>query len=159
VKYTREDIRDRLLEWEVIDSAGFSLNPPVIDLPVNDQPYNPYTGPLVPYNSVRALNFTQINRVSGYAQWSRRAKIGESEVWMNAGVRAHQWQVTQRDAEDGKSQIVISPRAQFTLKPNWEMDMLFRVSGGFYYQPPFYRELRGSDGVVNPDVKAQRSIH
>lgn len=159
VKYTREDIRDRLLEWEVIDSAGFSLNPPVIDLPVNDQPYNPYTGPLVPYNSVRALNFTQINRVSGYAQWSRRAKIGESEIWMNAGVRAHQWQVTQRDAEDGDSQIVISPRAQFTLKPNWEMDMLFRVSGGFYYQPPFYRELRGSDGAVNPDVKAQRSIH
>ncbi|MUV03229.1 TonB-dependent receptor [Flavobacterium rakeshii] len=159
VKYTREDIRDRLLEWEVIDSAGFSLNPPIIDLPVNDQPYNPYTGPLVPYNSVRALNFTQINRISGYAQWSRRAKIGESEVWMNAGVRAHQWQVTQRDAEDGDSQIVISPRAQFTLKPNWEMDMLFRVSGGFYYQPPFYRELRGSDGVVNPDVKAQRSIH
>ena len=159
VKYTREDIRDRLLEWEVIDSAGFSLNPPVIDLPVNDQPYNPYTGPLVPYNSVRALNFTQINRISGYAQWSRRAKIGESEIWMNAGVRAHQWQVNQRDAEDGDSQIVISPRAQFTLKPNWEMDMLFRVSGGFYYQPPFYRELRGSDGVVNPDVKAQRSIH
>ncbi|MEE1897148.1 TonB-dependent receptor [Flavobacterium rakeshii] len=159
VKYTREDIRDRLLEWEVIDSAGFSLNPPIIDLPVNDQPYNSYTGPLVPYNSVRALNFTQINRISGYAQWSRRAKIGESEVWMNAGVRAHQWQVTQRDAEDGDSQIVISPRAQFTLKPNWEMDMLFRVSGGFYYQPPFYRELRGSDGVVNPDVKAQRSIH
>lgn len=159
VKYTREDIRDRLLEWEVIDSAGFSLNPPIIDLPVNDQPYNPYTGPLVPYNSVRALNFTQINRISGYAQWSRRAKIGESEIWMNAGVRAHQWQVTQRDAEDGDSQIVISPRAQFTLKPNWEMDMLFRVSGGFYYQPPFYRELRGSDGAVNPDVKAQRSIH
>ena len=159
VKYTREDIRDRLLEWEVIDSAGFSLNPPIIDLPVNDQPYNPYTGPLVPYNSVRAFNFTQINRISGYAQWSRRAKIGESEIWMNAGVRAHQWQVTQRDAEDGDSQIVISPRAQFTLKPNWEMDMLFRVSGGFYYQPPFYRELRGSDGVVNPDVKAQRSIH
>ncbi|KGO84484.1 TonB-dependent receptor [Flavobacterium beibuense F44-8] len=159
VKYTREDIRDRLLEWEVIDSAGFSLNPPVIDLPVNDQPYNPYTGPLVPYNSVRALNFTQINRISGYAQWSRRAKIGESEIWMNAGVRTHQWQVTQRDAEDGDSQIVISPRAQFTLKPNWEMDMLFRVSGGFYYQPPFYRELRGSDGAVNPDVKAQHSIH
>src|SRR5690606_208405 len=44
-KYTREDIRDRVVEWEVIDSAGFHLNPPVIDFPVNDQPYNPYTGP------------------------------------------------------------------------------------------------------------------
>src|SRR5690606_37956502 len=29
VKYPREDIRDRLVEWEVIDSAGFSLNPPI----------------------------------------------------------------------------------------------------------------------------------
>ena len=33
IKYTRESIRDRIIEWEVIDSAGFSLNPPVIDLP------------------------------------------------------------------------------------------------------------------------------
>ena len=30
VKYTREDIRDRVVEWEVIDSAGFSINPPRI---------------------------------------------------------------------------------------------------------------------------------
>ena len=28
-----------------------------------------------------------------------------------------------------------------------------------YHQPPFYRELRRSDGTVNPDVKAQQSIH
>ena len=37
--------------------------------------------------------------------------------------------------------------------------MLFRVSGGYYYQPPFYRELRDSLGNVHPEVKAQRSIH
>ena len=30
-KYTREDIRDRIVEWEVIDSAGFNINPPIID--------------------------------------------------------------------------------------------------------------------------------
>src|SRR5690606_9698660 len=53
-KYSREDIRDRMVEWEVVDSAGFSLNPPVLDLPINDQPYNPYVGPLVPYQNVRA---------------------------------------------------------------------------------------------------------
>ena len=39
------------------------------------------------------------------------------------------------------------------------MDMLFRVSGGFYHQPPFYRELRDSTGTVRPGVKAQQSIH
>ena len=158
VKYTREDIRDRLVEWEVIDSAGFSLRPPVIDLPVNDQPYNPYTGPLVPYQSIRATNFAQINRVSGYVMWSRRAKLGSSDVWLNAGVRAHQWQVT-GDNIDGNSQVTFSPRAQFSIKPDWEADMLFRLSGGFYHQPPFYRELRDQQGEVQPNVKAQQSIH
>jgi hypothetical protein len=37
--------------------------------------------------------------------------------------------------------------------------MLFRLSGGFYHQPPFYRELRDSTGTVIPTVKAQESIH
>jgi hypothetical protein len=157
-KYTREDIRDRLVEWEVIDSAGFSIRPPIIDLPANDQPYNPYTGPIVPYNNIRATNFAEINRFSGYAQWSRRAKLGTSDIWMNAGVRSQQWQVT-NNGVSGNSQITVSPRAQFSIKPQWDKDMLFRLSGGFYHQPPFYRELRDSLGMVRPNVKAQRSIH
>jgi hypothetical protein len=28
-----------------------------------------------------------------------------------------------------------------------------------YYQPPFYRELRDADGIVQPNVKAQQSLH
>ncbi len=160
-KYTREDIRDRIVEWEVIDSAGFSLNPPRIelpDIPTNDQPYNSYTGPLVPYKNVRAKNFVTIDRLSGYGQWSLKDKIGSSEVWYNAGVRFHQWQVS-GDNINGDSQIVFSPRAQFSLKPEWEKDILFRVSGGYYYQPPFYRELRDKTGTVQPNVKAQSSLH
>ena len=156
LKYTREDIRDRLVEWEVIDSAGFSINPPR-DFPVNDQPYSPYTGPLVPYQNVRATNFVTINRISGYGQWSKKSNLGSSEVWYNAGVRMQHWQVS-GDNITSNSQTVFSPRGQFAIKPDWEKDMVFRVSGGFYYQPPFYRELRDYDGVVQPDVKAQQSI-
>jgi hypothetical protein len=158
VKYTRESIRDRIVEWEVIDSAGFSINPPIIILPKNDQPYTPYTGPLVPYQNVRATNFNTINRFSGYAQLSRKENFGSSEVWYNAGVRMHNWEVS-GDNVMGKSQVTFSPRAQFAIKPDWEKDMVFRISGGVYYQPPFYRELRNADGVVQPNVKAQQSIH
>jgi hypothetical protein len=157
LKYTREDIRDRLIEWEVIDSAGFSINPP-LDLPTNDQPYSPYTGPLVPYQNVRATNYVTINRISGYGQWSKKSALGSSEVWYNAGVRMQHWQVS-GDNITSNSQTVFSPRGQFAIKPDWDKDMVFRVSGGFYYQPPFYRELRDYDGVVQPDVKAQQSIH
>ena len=28
-----------------------------------------------------------------------------------------------------------------------------------YYQPPFYRELRGIDGNINTNIKAQESLH
>jgi len=145
------------VEWEVIDSAGFSINPPR-DFPVNDQPYNPYTGPLVPYQDVRATNFVTIDRFSGYGQWSKKASLGTSEVWYNAGVRMQHWQVS-GDGVKSQTQTVFSPRAQFAIKPDWNSDMVFRVSGGFYYQPPFYRELRDYEGVIQPDVKAQQSIH
>jgi hypothetical protein len=37
--------------------------------------------------------------------------------------------------------------------------MVFRFATGLYHQPPFYRELRDFNGVVNPNVKAQQSLH
>jgi hypothetical protein len=156
-KYTREDIKDRVVEWEVIDSAGFSLPNPLLGY-INNQPYNPYYGPLAPYQNVRATNFTTINRFSGFAQWNYRGKIGAHEYWVNAGVRGHSWQVSSQD-ETGKNKFVFSPRFQFAFKPKWEKDMLFRLSGGMYAQPPFYRELRDYDGVVQTNVDAQKSIH
>ncbi len=159
LKYTHESIRDRIVEYEVIDSAGFSINPPIVNLPHNEQPYNPYVGPLVPYQSVRATNFVDINRISGFAQWSTKTNLGSSQLWLNAGTRFQNWMVSGASISDAKSQIVFSPRAQVSLKPDWEKDMIFRFSTGFYYQPPFYRELRDQYGVVNPNVKAQKSIH
>ncbi len=157
-KYTREDIRDRLVEWEVIDSAGFSLNNPILDLPVNDQPYNPYIGPLVPYQNVRALNYVTIDRLSGFLQYSKKSRIANADIWLNAGLRAHNWTVSGATL-NGKNQTTFSPRAQFAIKPDWQRDIVFRLSGGLYHQPPSYRELRDSDGVVQPDVKAQQSVH
>jgi hypothetical protein len=157
-KYTHEDIRDRIVEWEVIDSAGFSINPPNLNLPINDQPYNPYIGPLVPFQNVRALNFATVDRLSGYAQLNRKTKFGIHDVWFNVGARIHHWKVNGSN-QVGNSQLEFSPRAQFAIKPDWEKDMVFRFSTGLYVQPPSYRELRDSNGSVIPDVKAQKSIH
>ncbi|WP_324311369.1 TonB-dependent receptor [Xanthomarina sp.] len=156
VKYTNEDIRDRLVEWEVIDSAGFSINPPYLG-GFNNQPYTPYEGPLVAFQNVRAKNHTTIQRLQAYLQWSKRTTLGDHEVWFNAGARVHNWTVSGEGIEK-TTQTVVSPRAQFAIKPDWKKDMLFRIGGGIYYQPPFYRELRDSSGTVNPDVKAQKSF-
>ncbi|MCB0399184.1 MAG: TonB-dependent receptor [Winogradskyella sp.] len=157
VKYTHEDIRDRLVEYEIIDSAGFSIRPPNFSIP-NLQPYEPFEGPLTAFENIRALNRVQIDRMQAFAQYSKRTEWGNNEVFYNAGLRLHNWTVSGENLESN-TQTVFSPRAQFAIKPDWEKDMLFRVAGGLYYQPPFYRELRDSSGVVQPNVKAQKSFH
>ncbi|WP_333780704.1 TonB-dependent receptor plug domain-containing protein [Tenacibaculum retecalamus] len=156
VKYQTENIKDRIREWEVIDSLGFSVRPP--NHTGNNQPYEPFAGPIEAFNNVRADNDVDINRISGFLQFSRKSNWENHQIWMNIGVRAHNWSIKTAN-ESAENQFIFSPRAQFAIKPDWDKDMLFRISGGWYSQPPFYKELRGYDGTINPKVKAQKSIH
>ena len=153
VKYSSENIDDRIIEWEIIDSAGFSIDPPFINS-ISQQPYESNQGPILPFSDIRSTSNTTIKRLQSYLQWSKISNSSLGEFYYNAGLRLHGWKIN-----ENKLNTVISPRAQFAIKPNWEKDMLFRFSTGIYYQPPFYRELRGFDGYVNYDVKAQKSIH
>ena len=153
VKYSSENIDDRIIEWEIIDSAGFSIDPPFINS-ISQQPYESNQGPILPFSDIRSTSNTTIKRLQSYLQWSKISNSSLGEFYYNAGLRMHGWKIN-----ENKLKTVISPRAQFAIKPNWEKDMLFRFSTGIYYQPPFYRELRGFDGYVNYDVKAQKSIH
>ena len=153
VKYSSENIDDRIIEWEIIDSAGFSIDPPFINS-ISQQPYESNQGPILPFSDIRSTNSTKIKRLQSYLQWSKISNNSSGEFYYNAGLRMHGWKIN-----ENKLKTVISPRAQFAIKPNWEKDMLFRLSTGIYYQPPFYRELRGFDGNINYDVKAQKSIH
>ncbi|MDG1040841.1 MAG: carboxypeptidase-like regulatory domain-containing protein [Polaribacter sp.] len=156
IKYQVEDIKDRIIEWEVIDSVGFAVRPPHHS--INNQPYNPYRGELKPYQSIRATNTVTINRVSGFAQFSRKDFWNEHQVWYNIGARFQNWSV-KANGTTKEGHFIFSPRAQFAIKPDWEKDLLFRISGGLYYQPPFYKELRDNLGAIHPEVKAQQSIH
>ncbi|MEE9409104.1 MAG: TonB-dependent receptor [Polaribacter sp.] len=156
IKYQKEDIKDRIREWEVIDSLGFSIRPP--NHIGNNQPYQPFEGEITPFQNIRADNDVIINRLSVFAQFNERMFWNDNEIWYNVGVRAQNWTVKANEVTS-KNQTIISPRAQFAIKPNWQEDMLFRVSGGWYSQPPSYRELRDYNGNINENVKAQKSIH
>ncbi len=157
VKYTQEDIIDRIQEFEIVDLFGISDRPNLPDF-VNNQPYEPFASPIVPFTNVNATNNVTIDRFSGYVQYSKRSDWGASEVWYNFGVRNHNWTLT-GDKLNSISQHFLTPRGQFAIKPGWKKDMLFRLSGGYYYQPPFYRELRDLNGTVQPKVRSQKSIH
>ncbi|MFD1294079.1 carboxypeptidase-like regulatory domain-containing protein [Lutibacter holmesii] len=155
IKYKIEDIRDRINEWEVIDSVGFNVRPPH-HIP-NNQPYEPYTNPIEPYQNVQAQNNVKIDRLVWFAQYSKNAFINNHKIWYNLGLRSHNWNIN-GDEIATVNQITYSLRGQFAIKPAWEKDMLFRISGGMYHQPPFYKELRNYEGTVIPTVDAQKSL-
>ena len=127
------DIKDKLYEWEYQDSAGFSL-------PVN-------TGRL---NSFFSSNTNlSIQKLSGYVQDNISISRQNGNISLQGGVRYNYNSLNK--------ELLISPRAQISFKPNWKKDMVFKLSTGLYSQPPFYRELRKYDGTVNTLVKAQKS--
>ena len=151
VKAQHEEIGDRLSEWNMIDSAGFAL-------PKTTDSVGYAVPSLQPSQSLEILDVlkTEIsvksNRLMGYIQnnWSWKSP-DSTEYTFNAGMRLNYW--------DLNNQLLWSPRASFSLDPNWEKDVIFRAALGVYHQPPFYRELRDLNGVINTDLKAQQSIH
>ncbi|WP_222985033.1 carboxypeptidase-like regulatory domain-containing protein [Flagellimonas meishanensis] len=157
LKYAHEDFRDQLRESEFVDSAGFFIRPSEPDF-VNNQPEEPFTADIVPIESARATNFVKTNRFLGFVQYGSHMQWGRSDIYWNLGVRAQHWRLS-GDGISTTSQTIWSPRGQFSIKPDWKSDVLFRFAVGSYQQPPFYRELRNRTGEINPNVEAQKSIH
>jgi len=131
----RQLIRDKLHEWEYLDSAGYNL------------PHHP--GPLAMHRLLSSAANLNITRLSGYVQ--DNFIFNDSSEWsLQAGVR-----YAYNTLND---EFLLSPRAGISWKPdNWKRDIVFKGAIGAYHQPPFYRELRRYDGTVNTDLKAQRS--
>ena len=157
LRYNYEDFRDKLEEYEVIDSAGYNIRPPLPEFS-NDQPYSPYTAPLTAYQNIDANNFISTHRVMGFLEYNRQWQLPKGLLYANAGVRGQYWQNDPENAE-GFSRMIFSPRAQLAYKPSGNSDLLFRLAGGLYQQPPFYRELRNPEGVLVPGVEAQKAWH
>lgn len=139
IKYQYETIDDKLKEWERLDSALYSLR-------FDDNK-------LLVYQYFKTQNALTSNRLNAFAQntYSYRRE-NRHELQITIGARATYW--------DLNKDLNISPRAQFLYRPlSWKNDATFRLAGGLYYQPPFYRELRNTQGIVNEDVVAQKSTH
>jgi hypothetical protein len=139
VKYQNEAIADRINEWERLDSAGYSLPFDTVQLRV--------------FNVLKTRNNLNSNRFSASFQntYTWRKESG-SELRLSLGVRASYW--------DLNEELLIAPRAQLLYKPlKSDRDVSYRLAGGLYYQPPFYREMRGFDGQVNTNLRAQKSLH
>ena len=139
VKAQHERVDDYINEWELLDSAGFTL------------PFNEASVEL--FEVFKTENSLRSNRFSGFFQDTYTWRRGNSaDLRISAGVRATYWDLNQ--------ELVVSPRAQILYKPlGGTADISYKLAGGLYAQPPFYRELRRPDGSLNLDLKSQKSAH
>ena len=136
-KWQQEKVWHTINEWMLLDSAGYSI---------------PYSAESVRLSSnLKARNQMDSWRITGYVQDSYSFLSPAGEWHITGGVRFNYWNFNR--------EFLISPRANFSLKPEWEKDILLRFSLGYFYQSPFYRELLDFDGNINQNVKAQRSLH
>jgi hypothetical protein len=133
--YDNTSIKDKLNEWEYQDSAGYSL------------PYEP--GALTMYRVTKSAADLSVNKFNGFVQDNLAFKKNNNAITVQAGLRMNY--------NDLNKEWLFSPRVGGSWKPSWKRDIIFRVAGGAYHQPPFYRELRKYDGSVNTALKAQRS--
>ncbi len=132
--FERQTINDKLNEWELQDSAGYTL------------PFNP--NQLQLSKVIKSTSNFTFFRTQGYVQ--DNIILNDSlNMTLQVGVRYNYNTLN--------NEVLLQPRIQFAFKPKWKKDIIIRTSAGAYHQPPFYRELRRYDGTVNKDVKAQKS--
>lgn len=136
INYQREIIVDDILEWELIDSAGYTL-------PYSDNSVDLWT-------STTSNNDIQSNRIKAFIQQS--FQFGDQvPQFLTLGARLTYW--------DLNGEYTFDPRLYYAIEPNWKRDFLFNFAAGLYSQPPFYKELRRPDGSLNYSIKPQKSAH
>lgn len=97
---------------------------------------------------VRTTNSLASTRSDVYLQ--HRWKIGERTTLVYGG-RLGYWTLN--------NQWLFSPRVQIAHKPAWRRDVVLRAAAGYYRQPPFFREMRDRQGMINRELQAQSSVH
>ena len=152
VTLKREHIEENSIEYEMRDSAGYSV---------------PHTGKdLYMIYSMKARNELNANRMETYIQDTYRFSSGiadstgngQMHYTLNYGVRMSHWNFNR--------ETILSPRISLAIIPANHENTTLRLAAGLYYQAPFFKELRDTTTVngvtvasLNEKIKSQRSIH
>jgi hypothetical protein len=173
--YTNETINDKLKEWRYNDSSGFNITTRQSTGAPNE---------IVLDEFVKAKINIASYRLNAYIQ-NAHVFDKSSNFKATYGIRTNYWSFNEENVISPRLQVSYEPnkRSNDTLRKHLrdsliernfkysqdtlnmlyaeqgKRDWVWRFAAGYYYQPPFYRELRGIDGVINPNLKAQQSIH
>lgn len=145
VNFSHQTIMERAREWELRDSAGYTL-------PTDGQ----HIRMIYNLSSHQDLSTT---RMAFYVADSYRLQTSSGYFAFNGGLRFSYW--------DFNKEFLVSPRLNVAFVPERNSSLTLRFATGLYYQPPFYKEFRqpltDADGNttinLNSEIKSQQSLH
>lgn len=145
VNLNHQTIMERTREWELRDSAGYTL-------PTDGQNIR------MIYN-ITSRHDVSTNRFAFYLADSYRLNSDIGYFVINGGLRFSYW--------DFNKEFLVSPRINASYIPERNNSITFRFATGLYYQQPFYKEFRqpiedknGNTIIsLNNNIKSQQSIH
>lgn len=144
INLNAEKIRDRSREWELRDSAGYSL------------PFDPDALKLI-YN-LDSHHDISSTRIGAYVMDTWRINTSAGYLNLSGGLRLSYWSFNK--------EFLASPRISAAFVPDAAPRWSFRLATGLYYQQPFFKEYRMTvdDGqgnniiAINDKIKSQRSF-
>ena len=144
INLNAEKIRDRSREWELRDSAGYSL------------PFDPDALKLI-YN-LDSHHDISSTRIDAYVMDTWRINTSGGYLNLSGGLRLSYWSFNK--------EFLASPRISAAFVPDAAPRWSFRLATGLYYQQPFFKEYRMTvaDGqgnniiAINDKIKSQRSF-
>lgn len=174
-----EDFDDVMSEWRMIDSAGYSIP----QSPADEIQLFEVIKAENQLQTFRTSGFLQFDKSKGFikqnypVELKRRYKdsLGNkhvdvihdtitearSKISFNAGVRGGYTAFNNEFYATPRASVSYFPKTYYLSQDSTVKRRLvrFHASSGFYYQPPFYRELRELNGPMNLDVLSQKSFH
>lgn len=143
ISLQRENVNDRISEWERRDSSGYTL--PHLEDQVQ-----------MIYNLHSAYK-NHSSRISAFLQNNYGWNAMSGRFFLLAGLRVSHWTFN--------NETLMSPRASLSYTPDDHPGLIYRFAAGIYSQSPFYKEYRskyidqnGNTMInMNTNIKAQRS--
>lgn len=145
VNFSHQTIMERAREWELRDSAGYTL-------PTDGE----HIRMIYNLSSHQDLSTT---RMAFYVADSYRLQTSSGYFAFNGGLRFSYW--------DFNKEFLVSPRLNVAFVPERNSSLTLRFATGLYYQQPFYKEFRqpltdaeGNTTInLNSEIKSQQSLH
>jgi hypothetical protein len=174
-----DDFSDRLSEWRMIDSAGYSIPQgssndlelfEVIkgNLSLQNQRTHAYVQQHIEWKKIKtniplhhvAYLKDSLGMVIDSVQHDTVIARSIGKWQLDIGVRALYTTYNNEFLVMPRASLVYNPiRYVFHNGRFMRRAMKLKIATGCYHQPPFYREFRTFNGTLNPEVRAQKSFH